>query len=120
MTFPLTPEVLAAAYDFVVATEPFCRWNLPDSDDVKFRVIGSRKVFATYHWEGRHVISVSSRAVGHAATLVEKMCHEVIHLHLEATGMESRSNDPNVHNAAFRKLAAVVCRTHGYDPKGFY
>ena len=120
MTLPLSPDVLAAAYAFVAATEPFRRWNLPDSEDVKFQVISSTKNFAHYRWDGGHTIAVSSRSVGHAATLIEKMAHEVIHLHLEATGMESRSKDPNVHNMAFRKLAADVCRIHGFDPKAFY
>jgi len=48
------------------------------------------------------------------------MSHEMIHLHLEATGMESRSGDANTHNMAFRKLAARVCKLHGFDPKAFY
>ena len=125
MTLPLSPDVLAAAYDFLAATEPFRRWNLPDSEDVRFRVVRSRAMFAQYVWEGagadvRHTIEMSSATVGHTKTLLESLGHEMIHLHLRLTGMESRSKDPNVHNMAFRKLAADVCRIHGFDPKAFY
>lgn len=117
---PLTPEVLAAAYDYLASTEPFARWNLPDSDDVTFRVTKARDKFARYVWDGGHTIEVSSVSVGHTATLLEKMSHELVHVHLRQTGMESKSSDPNVHNMPFRKLAAQVCRVHGFDPKAFY
>jgi hypothetical protein len=120
MTLPITPEVLAAAYDYLASTEPFRKWNLPDSDDIKFRVVRSRKMFAQYIWDGTHTIEVSSATVGHTKTLMETMSHELVHLHLRLTGMESRSDNPNVHNAAFRKLAAKVCATHGFDVKAFY
>ena len=113
--------MLAAAYDYVATTEPFCRWNLPESDEVRFYVISSPADFARYRWDGkRHTISVSSRSVGHTATLIEKMCHEVIHLHLEETGMESLQGTTNTHNHAFRKLALGVCKSHGFDPKSFW
>lgn len=117
---PLTPEVLAAAYDYLASTEPFCRWNLPDSDDVTFRVTKARDKFARYVWDGGHAIEVSSVSVGHTSTLLEKVGHELIHVHLRQTGMESKSNDPNVHNGAFKKFAAKACRVHGWDLKAFY
>lgn len=120
MTLPLTKEVLAAAYDYLCTTPPFVSWNLPDSDDVKFRVTRSRKVFARYVYDGDRTIEVSSASVGHSATLLEKMSHEMIHLHLEQTGMESKGGDDNTHNMAFRKLAARVCNVHGFDVKAFY
>lgn len=121
MTLPITKEVLAAAYDYLASTEPFSRWNLPDSDDVAFSVVRSTKEFAHYKWDGRrHTIAVSARAVGHTATLLTVMAHEILHLHLEATGMESKGGDENTHNMAFRKLAAQVCKVHGWDLKAFY
>lgn len=118
---PLTPEVLAAAYDYLAACPPFSKWNLPDSDDVKFIVARSRQDFARYRWDGKqHTISVSSASVGRTATLLEKMGHELIHLHLEETGMESKTGDENTHNIPFRKFAVQVCRVHGWDLKAFY
>lgn len=121
MALQLTPETLAAAYDYLATTPPFAGWNLPDSDDVLFRVVRSTKEFAYYKWDGRrHVISVSARSVGHTSTLLEKMAHEMIHLNLEDSGMESKSGDANTHNAAFRVLAAQACKVHGWDLKAFY
>ena len=117
---PLTPEVLAAAYDYLASTAPFNRWNLPDSDDITFRVVKSRKMFAQYVYDGTHTIEGSSGTVGHTATLLESMGHEMVHVHLRQTGMESRSHNPNVHNLPFRKLAARVCAVHGFDLKAFY
>lgn len=121
MTYiPLTPEVLAAAYDYLCTTPPFVDWNLPDSEDVTFRVIRSRKVFAQYIYDGDHTIEVSSAMVGQTKTLMETMAHELIHVHLRLTGMESKSGNPNTHNMPFRKLAAKVCAVHGWDVKAFY
>ena len=33
MTLRLTPDMLAAAYDFLRTTVPFSRWRLPEADD---------------------------------------------------------------------------------------
>lgn len=121
MTLSLTPEMLAAAYDYLRTTKPFSGWNLPDSEDVKFIVVRSMTDFARYRWDGKqHTISVSSLSVAYTATLLEKLGHEAIHLHLEDTGMESRTGNGRTHNNAFRKLAARACKIHGWDPKAFY
>jgi hypothetical protein len=121
MTLPLTPETLAGAYDYLRTTPPFKRWNLPESEDVRFLVSKLRRDFAQYHWDGeQHTISMSGAAIGQTYTLMEKMSHEMIHMHLEATGMESRGWDKDSHNKAFRKFAGDVCRFHGFDPKAFY
>lgn len=117
----LNPEVLAGAYDYLCACEPFRQWNLPDSDDIKFRATKSRDTFGQYTWNnGKHQIDISGACISHTSSLMWVMAHEIIHLHLQMTGMESRSSDPNVHNAAFRKLAHVVCRLHGFDVKAFW
>lgn len=121
MTLPITKEVLAAAYDYLASTEPFNEWSLPDSDEVLFIVMRSTTEFGHYKWDGkRHTIAVSARAVGHTVTLLNVMAHEIIHLHLEESGMESKTGDANTHNGAFRVLAAQACKVHGFDPKAFY
>lgn len=120
MTLPLTPEMLAASYDFLSATPPFSGWNLPPSEDIGFKVTRSRRWFARYRWDGnRHTIEVSSNSVGHSLTLLAKMGHEMVHLHLEELGMDGRGTE-DTHNGAFRRLAEEVCRFHGFDPKAFY
>ncbi len=121
MTLPLSPDTLAAAYDYLRTTPPFNRWNLPDSEDVLFSVVKTPRDYGWYQWDGkRHTISASKASIGHTVTLMRLMAHEMIHLHLEETGMESKNRNNNTHNAAFRKIAATVCRVHGLDPKAFY
>jgi hypothetical protein len=44
------------------------------------------------------------------------MAHEMVHLHQRDVCMETPGAQ---HNAAFNKLAAKVCRLHGFDPKLF-
>lgn len=118
MTLRLTSETLAAAYDYLATTEPFRKWNLPDSDDVVFRVVKDPTRRGFYRRDGynRPSISVSSAAIGHSSSLIEVMAHEMIHLHEDATGMATASE----HSAAYRKMAAVVCKIHGFDPKLFW
>lgn len=121
MTLPLTSEMLEACYEFLKTTPPACDWNLPEGEDVKFIVNKKlKKKLAEYQWLGdRHSISMCARGIGHTSTLIRTMYHEMIHLFLEERGWESRGNE-NVHNAAFRKLAAQVCKFNGFDPKAFY
>lgn len=121
MTLPLTSEMLAAAYTYLTSTPPFSCWNLPDAEDIEFKVSRRGGEFGRYQWNGRrHAISMSTKSIGQTATLLQYLAHEIIHLHLEIIGAESKSPNPDVHNEAFRKLAAKVCRIHGFDPKAFY
>lgn len=116
MTLPLTPDTLRAAYDYLAITPPFNRWNLPDGEDVTFRVIRAPTLRGWYRREGtRHVIAVSSVCIGRTASLMELMAHEMIHLHEEQAG----ACTAGMHSAAFRKWSAQVCRWHGFDPKLF-
>ena len=121
MTISLTIDIIASAYDLLNATEPFKSYSLPDSDDVKFFINKSRATFAKYQRVGNeHTITVSANAVGHLSTLLTTLAHEMIHLHLEETGAESKGGTENTHNGAFRICAAQICRIHGFDPKSFY
>lgn len=112
MTLPLTPTVLAAAYDFLCATQPFSAWNLPDSEEIRFRIVRSPSLRGWYTREnGKHVIAISSRCVGRTQSLVETLAHEICHLHEDRAGMLTCAE----HSAAFLKLAARVCKFHGFD-----
>ena len=121
MSLPLNPDMIEAAYNFLCTTPPFNKWKLPSSDEVVFRINLAEDCFATYRWDGEnHTITVSLKAVAHTITLLEKLSHELVHLYLEKEGLESKNGGSNVHNAAFRKYAARVCKYHGFDPKAFY
>lgn len=123
MTLPLTPEMLEACYDFLRTTPPFCKWNLPHGEDVTFQVGRRPREAGRYVWDPntkRHYIIASIHGVGHTCSLTRFMSHEMTHLHLQVTGMESPKRSEEVHNAAFRKFAAQICRWHGFDLKAFY
>lgn len=117
MSLSLTPDALAACYDFLAETPPFNKWNLPHSDEVMFIVNRSQKYYGDYHWNGeRHVIRISSHFNRRADTLLRTTAHEMIHLFEEQAGFSK----PNVqHSKAFQKLAKRVCKIHGFDEAVF-
>jgi hypothetical protein len=107
---PLTSELLAHAYDYLTCLPPFAKFNMPPSDDIKFRVIKSKKIFARYFIEGGvHHIDVSSKMVGSHIVLLSTLAHEAIHLHLEEIGA------CDLHGPSFQALADKVCLIHGFD-----
>lgn len=116
MTIPLTAELLQATYDMLRVTPPFNSWNMPDGEDVTFKVSKDARIRGKYQRRaGRHFVWISAASIGHLESLVEVMAHEMIHLHEEAAGMVRSSE----HSAVFQKLAARVCKFHGFDPKLF-
>lgn len=116
MTLPLNREVLESAYEFLKTTPPFKSWNLPEGEDMRFHVVRTPNPIAFYRREsGKHAISVSSACVGHTATLVQVIAHEMIHLHEALIGLESAAQ----HGKSFHQFASRVCKFHGFDPKGF-
>jgi len=116
MAITLTPDVLRAAYDYLSACRPFSEWNLPDSDDIVFKVAKCPRHYGWYDIaHGRHMIFISRRCVTSGNCLLSTMAHEMLHLHQNLSGMESNDD----HNQAFIKLAAQICRVHGFDLKSF-
>jgi hypothetical protein len=114
----LDERVLANAYEFLRATEPFCRWRLPAASAVTFKVARSRD------WYGQcfaakvgYAIDISAALVGHTNTLLSVMAHEMIHLRQMIARSETRGA---AHNAQFHRLAARVCKVHGFDLKAFW
>lgn len=115
MTLPLTTETLRAAYDFLNETPPFNKWNLPDGEEIEFRVVRDRKRYAWHDLtNGKNIIAVSSLNVGHTVSLVRVMAHEMVHVH------ERRSScNATGHSRAFTRWGAMVSKYHGFDPKDF-
>lgn len=121
VTLPLNRDTLRAAYNLLNETPPFAKWNLPDGEEVVFKVVRTRHKQAWYQWNGeRHTITVSQGRTAHTVTLLTAMAHEMIHLHLEQQGWESSARNCDTHNMAFRGFAVQVCKSHGFDPKAFY
>jgi hypothetical protein len=117
MAVKITPDILRHAFEFLAATEPFCRWSLPDADDVDFRVGRSQTVFGWMDWATgkRPVICLSQPLHYHTNSIMETMAHEMIHLYLR----DVKADKGAPHGAPFRKLAAQVCRVHGWDLGSF-
>ncbi len=117
----ITPEMLAGMYEYLRTTPPFKSWRLPPSSEIKFKISKSKTEYGTYQWDRkRHTITGSKNAIGQTYTLARFMAHEMVHMHLEITGQESRNGGRNTHNAAFRRYAVRVCKYHGFDLKEFY
>ena len=116
----LTPDCLENAYEYLRATLPFRRMDLPHADNLVFRVMGARDRFG--HFRGRikgmpdlNEIGVSVRAVTSTDLLMATMAHEMIHLYQHENGSSTRSS----HNAEFERIASRVCRVHGFDRENF-
>ena len=109
----ITPEMMAAAYDYLAATKPFCDWNLPDSEDITFLVYRSKINHGEWSIvNGRHKIWVSSHFATRTDALMATLAHEMIHVH-ESHNKCSGKTD---HSAAFNAWAHAVCEIHGWDP----
>lgn len=114
MTLRLTPDMLAAGYDFLRTTAPFSRWRLPESDEVGFHVVRDAALSVDFGVEqGIPFIRVSEVNNGLAITLLATLAHEMIHLRQHLTG------DREHHGVRFQRMAARVCAVHGFDPKTF-
>lgn len=116
---PLTVDMLRAAYDYLCTTPPFAKWNLPDGEDVKFRVGKTANLCAWVEKISRkphYTIVISQAKTSQTVSLMQHMAHEMIHVHLYMVGAETGGE----HNAAFRKLAVQVCKYHGFDLRLFY
>lgn len=111
----MTPDTLRACYNFLNETRPFDRWNLPDGEDVEFRVVRDPKLFGWHKFNGtRHCIAISSSCVRQTDTLVRTMAHELVHMREQQMGVYG-----SAHGRAFRRWAAQVCKHHGFDPGAF-
>jgi hypothetical protein len=115
----LTPDILAAAYEYLRATPPFRGWRLPHADEIGFTVSRHRDRHSHligYVRSTEAEIAVSEMVVGSSLTLIEAMAHEMVHLKQHLRRSETSKT---AHNAEFRRLAALVCRHHHFDPKTF-
>lgn len=116
----LTPDILADAYELLRATPPFKRWKLPHADDVEFHVIKKPgPLLADYMWglysDGRRTHRIRVTALNKTLTSVlASMAHEMVHMRQRFMGTDYTS-----HGRVFRKLAAQVCRLHGYKVEEF-
>lgn len=113
MALHLTPALLEAAYELLRVTPPFKRWKLPHADDVEFHVSRHRDKFGDYCDSCR--MRVSANTNKELNTIIATVAHEMVHAHLHHIGFRSWET----HGPRFNKLAAQVCRAHGWQLEGF-
>jgi predicted SprT family Zn-dependent metalloprotease len=116
MKLPLTPHIVAAAYEYLRATPPFRGWKLPDAEAVEFGVTRHRDRQADHtHYlrTNEHIIRVSSYHVGTSLKLLEAVAHEMIHLH------QWRTRKASGHDRWFNKTSERVARLHGWEIEVF-
>ncbi len=93
MGLPLSPDLIAGAYEFLRLTPPFRGWRLPHADDVEF-VVSRHRTHVAYHRGLRrkvrsHEIGISEVCVGHTDTLLRAMAHEMIHQYQQRARSET-------------------------------
>jgi len=116
MTLRLTPDLLAAGYDYLRQTEPFKGWRLPEAEGIGFAVIADHKVYADFGTlNDTPIIRVSTAKNGHTLTILATLGHEMVHLYQWLHGLDRGGE----HNADFWKRAKRVCQAHGFDPRTF-
>lgn len=114
----LTGEILAGVYASLRLCAPFSRWKLPDADAVAFQVTKHKDReghYTRYVGTDQHFICVSEARISHFDNLCVVVAHEMIHLVQAIVKTETRAQ----HNADFRRRAALVCKTLGFDPNIF-
>ena len=114
MPIKLTEEMLGHCYDMLAATPALSKWNLPSSEDIKFKVVKRKSIFGRYVYEGGdHRIEISSKSVGTFSTLISTMAHEMIHLH------QSLLDIPVADDKTFHGFADAVCKEFELDRLAF-
>lgn len=114
MSLRLTPDILAAGYEFLREAGPIKGWRLPAADGVEFHVVRNPNILADFGVErGVPVIRVNENGAGHTVTVLAALAHEMIHLRQHLTG------DRGVHGASFKRMARAICAAHGFDTRAF-
>lgn len=118
MSLHLTIEMIELSYDLLRETPPFKRWKLPHSDEIQFDIIEVDTHSADYILvrDKTHRIRINNKWTGTLAKLIANLAHEMVHLRLESVCQNDRDDQ---HGPEFQRLAAQVCRHHGFDRKGF-
>lgn len=120
MSLPLTPHILAAAYEYLRTTQPFSAWHLPPAEEVELGITRHRDREAdhsVYTRTHEHCIRVSSTKVKTSDALIQAIAHEMIHAYQD--GIKRTGSRRVDHNKEFTRLAKRVCSVHGWEVEKF-
>jgi hypothetical protein len=110
----ISHSIVEAAYTFLVETPPFNKWNMPSEDEIKIVLFRSPTMHG-YCTTGRDIkkpiIGISAH-VQSMSLLLRTLTHEMIHLHMARSGMDTKGE----HNAAFYLLVKKAAREQGFEP----
>ena len=117
----LSPSILRAAYAMLDECEPFRRWNLPEAEDVKFKVGRSAECFGWHHHPNysrgkKSSITINGLDNPFLPNVLMTLAHEMVHLHLSRIPNATRGSH---HNAAFQHCADQVCKSLNFDRSRF-
>ena len=114
MSLPLDVDVLRSCYNFIISTKPFIDFNLPDGDDITFKIVKSKR-YCGWHEQvgGEDIIAISDRFPGPTQELLKTMAHEVLHL------IQTQLDMPRGHGKVFKEWAKQICEVHGCDVREF-
>jgi hypothetical protein len=112
----LSPAILKNLYCTLVVAEPFCRWNMPLPEQIKFIVDADPDCMGTYLFtddgDYEHVVTISEARCSFLMTTASTMAHEMIHMSRAGTITEAWSK----HDATFKRRAKRVATELGFDP----
>lgn len=111
----ITPEICRAAYDYLIVTLPFRRWQLPKVTEVEFQVVGN-KAYMGACFQDKPIIRISQPRITTTQCLIETMAHEMCHMRQHLIGQKTDSLN---HGKKWKKLAEQVCRYHGFNKDYF-
>ena len=115
----LTKPMLRAVYSMLRSLPPFNRWRLPEAHEIKFEIISRKhRVYADYEFFAEDHLLRVSRHTDTLPLLVEKMAHEICHIHQDRHG-PAKTDHTKGHGPDFHRIADTVCRHLGFDRRAF-
>lgn len=114
MALPLSPEIIRAAYTYLLVSPPFRRWKLPEADAVRVEIMRHNNHAAQCIAEaGRYTVRVAHNHVFETDSLILSVAHEICHIASDIAGEEWG------HGPHFLRRARLVCRYHGWNEEQF-
>lgn len=106
------------AYTFLRGMPPFKRWGLPEADDVEFRVAEIPGCYGYLCFNVKtktYIVEISCQHIPTIGKLLSTVAHEMCHIRQHML----EKHRPVAHGPKFKRLAAQVCRAHGFDQATF-
>lgn len=110
----ITTEDITRAYEYLIQHKPFNGWALPESSEIKFKIIRSDMRMGEYDIDP-HTIMVSSRSCHNWLSVLETVAHEICHMQCELLDHFKHYE----HDKHFKRLARQVCTAFGWKLEEF-